>query len=80
MLVCPWKAPGNHTKSKYMITLISLSFVSEQTSYLAWLGKKVRPREKVFLIVITSHLLPFKRAGTAIVHWFTPKQDRLCSS
>lgn len=59
MLVCPWKAPGNHTKSKFMITLISLSFVSEQTAYLAWLGKKVRPWVRVFLTVITRHLLLF---------------------
>lgn len=42
-----------------MITLISLSFVSEQTAYLTWLGKKVRPWERMFMIVITSFLLLF---------------------
>lgn len=36
---------------KFIITLISLSFFSEQAACLAWLGKKVRPWERVFMIV-----------------------------
>lgn len=52
MLVCPWQAGRNHTKEagKFIITLISHSFLDEQTAYLAWLGKKIRPWEKAFMI------------------------------
>lgn len=80
MLVCPWKAPGNHTKSKFMIALISPSFVSEQTASLAWLDKKVRPWERMFMIVITSHLLLFLSNVQELALWLTPKRDRLWSS